>query len=146
MHKKGHLEERLLSCADILTVCDLSDKNMKSAAAVKDYLDFEQIFKNANPVHLEIGCGKGKFICEKAAMQPCVNFVACEKVSNVIIDACERAKRGQLQNLHFLNSAAEVLERYFKNGTVEKIYLNFSNPLPKEGYKKQRLTDRKSVV
>ena len=143
MHKKGHLEERLLSCADILTVCDLSDKNMKSAAAVKDYLDFEQIFKNANPVHLEIGCGKGKFICEKAAMQPCVNFVACEKVSNVIIDACERAKRGQLQNLHFLNSAAEVLERYFKNGTVEKIYLNFSNPLPKEGYKKQRLTHPK---
>ena len=143
MHKKGHLEERLLSCADILTVCDLSDKNMKNAAAVKDYLDFEKIFKNGNPVHLEIGCGKGKFICEKAKMQSDINFVACEKVSNVIIDACERAVREEIKNLHFLNSAAEVLPRYFKSGTVEVIYLNFSNPLPKEGYKKQRLTHPK---
>lgn len=143
MHKKGHLEERLLSCADILTVCDLSDKNMKRAAALKDYLDFEKIFKNSNPVCLEIGCGKGKFICEKAKMQPGINFVACEKVSNVIIDACERAARENIKNLHFLNSAAEVLERYFKPQTVETIYLNFSNPLPKEGYKKQRLTHPK---
>lgn len=143
MHKKGHLEERLLSCAEILTVCDLSDKNMKSAAAVKDYLDFDKIFKNPNPVHLEIGCGKGKFVCEKAKAQPEINFVACEKVSNVIIAACERALRENIKNVHFLNSAAEVLERYFKPQTVETIYLNFSNPLPKEGYKKQRLTHPK---
>ena len=143
MHKKGHLEERLLSCAEILTVCDLTDKNMKSAAQVKDYLDFEKLFNNSNPVHLEIGCGKGKFICEKAKLQTDINFIACEKVSNVIIDACERALREEIKNLHFLNSAAEVLERYFRSGTVEIIYLNFSNPLPKEGYKKQRLTHPK---
>ncbi|MDE7265136.1 MAG: tRNA (guanosine(46)-N7)-methyltransferase TrmB [Clostridia bacterium] len=143
MHKKGHLEERLLSCAEILTVCDLSDKNMKSAAKVKDYLDFEEIFKNGNPVHLEIGCGKGKFVCGLAKMQPDINFVACEKVSNVIIDACECALRENIKNVRFLNSAAEVLERYFRPNTVEKIYLNFSNPLPKEGYKKQRLTHPK---
>lgn len=143
MHKKGHLEERLLSCADILTVCDLTDKNMKNAAQVKDYLDFEKVFKNGNPVRLEIGCGKGKFICELAKMQPDINFIACEKVSNVIIDACERTAREGIKNLHFLNSAAEVLERYFKPETVEVIYLNFSNPLPKEGYKKQRLTHPK---
>ena len=143
MHKKGHLEERLLSCAEILTVCDLTDKNMKNAAQVKDYFDFEKIFKNGNPVRLEIGCGKGRFICELAKMQPDINFIACEKVSNVIIDACERAAREGIKNLHFLNSAAEVLERYFKPETVEVIYLNFSNPLPKEGYKKQRLTHPK---
>ena len=143
MHKKGHLEERLLSCAEILTVCDLTDKNMKSAALVKDYFDFEKLFKNSNPVHLEIGCGKGRFICEMAKMQPGINFIACEKVSNVIIDACEKALREEIKNLHFLNSAAEVLERYFKPQTVETIYLNFSNPLPKEGYKKQRLTHPK---
>ncbi len=142
MHKKGHLEERLRLCKN-LTVCDLSDKNMKNAAAVKDYFDFEKIFGNNNPVRLEIGCGKGKFICELSEMLPEINFIACEKVSNVIIDACERAEREGIKNIRFLNSAAEVLERYFKPDTVEVIYLNFSNPLPKEGYKKQRLTHPK---
>lgn len=140
MHKKGHLEERLAACADILTVADLSDKNMKRAAEVKEYLDFEKIFGNNNPVRLEIGCGKGKFVCETAAQNPDINFFACEKISNVLIEACERVKAENLKNVHFLNCAAEVLPKYFKEHTVEKIYLNFSNPLPKEGYKKQRLT------
>ena len=143
MHKKGHLEERLLSCGDILTVADLADKNMKRAAGVKEYLDFEKIFANGNPVHLEIGCGKGKFVCETAAAHPETNFVACEKISNVLIDACERVMREGLKNVYFLNCAAEVLQKYFKPRSVEKIYLNFSNPLPKEGYKKQRLTHPK---
>lgn len=143
MHKKGHLEERLEACFDILTVADLTDKNMLRAAGVKEYLDFEKIFKNNNPVHLEIGCGKGKFVCETAAMNPSVNFVACEKISNVLIDACERVKAEKIKNVYFLNCAAEVLSKYFKPHTVDKIYLNFSNPLPKEGYKKQRLTHPK---
>ena len=140
MHKKGHLEQRLEECADILTCADLSDRNMLAAAEVKEYLDFGAIFKNTNPVHLEIGCGKGKFICETAVLNPDINFVACEKISNVIIDACERVKRESIKNVYFLNCAAEVLLKYFKPASVEKIYLNFSNPLPKEGYKKQRLT------
>ena len=140
MHKKGHLEERLEACAGILTVADLSDKNMKRAAEVKEYLDFENIFNNNNPVRLEIGCGKGKFVCETAVKNPEINFFACEKISNVLIEACERVKAENIKNVHFLNCAAEVLKKYFKEHTVEKIYLNFSNPLPKEGYKKQRLT------
>lgn len=143
MHKKGHLEERLEACSDILTVADLTDKNMLRAAGVKEYLDLENIFKNGNPVHLEIGCGKGKFVCETAAMNTAINFVACEKISNVLIDACERVKSENLKNVYFLNCAAEVLPKYFKPHTVDKIYLNFSNPLPKEGYKKQRLTHPK---
>lgn len=143
MHKKGHLEERLEACCDILTVADLTDKNMQRAAGVKEYLNFEGIFKNANPVHLEIGCGKGKFVCEKAAANSETNFVACEKISNVLIDACERAKAENIKNVYFLNCAAEVLAKYFKPHTVDIIYLNFSNPLPKEGYKKQRLTHPK---
>ena len=92
MHKKCHLEERLEACSDILTCADLSDKNMKRAATVKEYLDFEKIFKNSNPVYLEIGCGKGKFVCETALMHPELSFIACEKISNVLVDACERVK------------------------------------------------------
>ncbi len=140
MHKKGHLEQRLEACGDILTCADLEDKNMLRAAGIKEYLDFEKIFKNSNPVALEIGCGKGKFICETAVMHPKFNYVACEKISNVIIDACERVKRENISNVYFLNCAAEVLTKYLPPASVEKIYLNFSNPLPKEGYKKQRLT------
>ena len=143
MHKKGHLEERLENCGEILTVCDLQNKNMKTAAEQKEFLNLKEIFNTAHPVRLEIGCGKGKFVGELAKKQRGVNFVAVEKVSNVIIDACERAVREEITNVHFLNSAAEVLGKYFKPHTVEKIYLNFSNPLPKEGYKKQRLTHPK---
>ena len=101
MRKKGNLELRLESCADIVTVADLADKNMSTAAEKKDYLDLESIFGNANPVRLEIGCGKGKFVCETAQLNPDINFVACEKVSNVIIDACERVKRENIKNVYF---------------------------------------------
>lgn len=140
MHRKSHLDERLASCGDILTVADLADKNMKNAAAQRDELDYKKIFGNDNSVRLEIGCGKGKFVCELAARTPEVNFIAVEKISNVLIEAAERARAENLHNVHFINSAAEVLPRYISEGSVEIIYLNFSNPLPKLGYAKQRLT------
>lgn len=140
MHRKSHLEERLSACSEILTVSDLAEKNMKTAAGKKDYLDFAAIFSNANPVHLEIGCGKGGFICALAEREKDVNFIAVEKISNVLIEGAERAKEEGLKNVHFLNSAAEVLPRYIAPESIEKIYLNFSNPLPKMGYVKQRLT------
>lgn len=113
---------------------------MKVAAAKKEELDFFKIFGNDNPVHLEIGCGKGRFVCELAARRPDINFIAVEKISNVLIEAVERAKSDGLTNVHFINSAAEVLPKYIKEGSIDKIYLNFSNPLPKLGYAKQRLT------
>lgn len=143
MHKKAHLEERVEACGDIVTVADLTDKNMKRAALVKEELNFEKIFGNLNPVHLEIGCGKGKFVCGMAKMFPDINFLACEKISNVLIEALEAVKEAGLKNVYFLNCAAEVLPKYIPEGSIDRIYLNFSNPLPKEGYKKQRLTHPK---
>ncbi len=140
MHRKSRLDERISACGDIVKVADLSDKNMKRAALTPEYLPFNDIFGNDNPVCLEVGCGKGKFVCEMAAKNPQVNYVACEKISNVLIEALEMAKKEGLKNVYFLNCAAEVLEKYFERGSVERVYLNFSNPLPKEGYKKQRLT------
>lgn len=140
MHRKSRLDERLAECGSYLTIADLADKNMKNAAKVREVLDFEKIFGNGNPVHLEIGCGKGKFVCELASRYPQINFVAVEKISNVLIEAVERAIAENLKNVHFINSAAEVLPRYIKEKSIEKIYLNFSNPLPKLGYAKQRLT------
>lgn len=140
MHKKSHLEERIAACSDIVTVADLNEKNMKISAGIPDILPLESIFGNSNPVHLEIGCGKGKFVCETAKLNTGINFVAVEKISNVLIEALERTKEEKLRNVYYLNCAAEVLQRYFEEGAISRIYLNFSNPLPKEGYKKQRLT------
>ena len=140
MHKKSRLEERLAECGDMVKIADLSDKNMKRAALTPEYLPLNDIFGNDNPVHLEVGCGKGKFVCEMAEANPQINFVAVEKISNVLIEALESARVKQLKNVYFLNCAAEVLQKYFKQGCVSALYLNFSNPLPKEGYKKQRLT------
>ena len=140
MHKKSRLEERLAACADIVKVADLTDKNMLRAALTPEYVPFTEVFGNNNPLYLEIGCGKGKFVTEMATNFPEVNFVACEKISNVLIEALERVKEEGIKNVYFLNCAAEVLQKYFEKGSVERIYLNFSNPLPKEGYKKQRLT------
>jgi tRNA (guanine-N7-)-methyltransferase len=146
MHKKGHLEERLDACSQILTNSDLTDKNMKTAALKKEYLPLEEIFGNNNPCHLEIGCGKGKFVVEMAKANPNINFVAVEKISNVIIDAVEMAMNEGLKNVHFINCAAEVLPKYFKDNTFERLYLNFSNPLPKKGFIKQRLTHPRFIA
>jgi len=92
MHKKSRLEERLAECGDMVKIADLSDKNMKRAALTPEYLPLNDIFGNDNPVHLEVGCGKGKFVCETAKINPRTNFIACEKISNVLIEALERAK------------------------------------------------------
>ncbi len=140
MHRKPHLDKRLESCSDILFVPELTDKNMKNAALQKEYLNFTQVFGNDNPVELEIGCGFGTFICKLAARNPDTNYIAVEKISNVVISAAERAKSEGITNVFFLNCAAEILPKYIPDGAVKKLYLNFSTPLPKKGYAKQRLT------
>ena len=68
MRKKNNIEQSLSGCGDIVTVADLSDKNMLTAAREKEYLDLDKIFPCANPVRIEIGCGKGKFVAETAAL------------------------------------------------------------------------------
>lgn len=140
MHRKHNLDTRLDSCSDILYLPEVADKNMKNAVRQKEYLNLLEIFGNDNPIELEIGCGFGTFICELARRNPSVNYIAVEKISNVVVSAAERAKKEGISNVFFLNCAAEVLPKYIPDGTVEKIYLNFSTPLPKKGYAKQRLT------
>ena len=141
MHKKSHLEERLAACGPILTVADLAQKNMKLAAMERRLFDLQALFPQGGPVHLEVGCGKGGFVNQMAAMHPSVNFIAVEKISNVMIEACEECLKRGLNNVHFLICAAEVLPKYIPEGSIERIYLNFSNPLPKQGFVKQRLTN-----
>ncbi len=140
MRRKNNLDTRLEACRDIMTLTDLSEVDMRISAQNKQYYDFTEVFGNSNPIFLEIGCGQGGFIRQMAKLHPECNYIGCEKVSNVIITAAEEAKKDGLKNVYFFNCAAEVVVRYIRDGMISRMYLNFSDPLPKKGCARQRLT------
>ena len=140
MRKKKYLDKRLEAVSDILYISDFEDRNFNTAIEKKDYLDLQNWFGNDNPIHLEIGCGKGRFACEYAKSHPEINLIAVEKSGNVITVGCEMAKAEGIENLRFIKCGAEYLEKYLREKSVEKIFLNFSCPFPKSGYATHRLT------
>ncbi len=140
IRRKKNIDERLKAVSDYVIFSDLDIMNVNLAVKDKKYLDFNKIFGNNNPVELEIGCGKGGFIIEKAKLHPDTNFIAVELLSNIIVMAGEGAKRENLKNVKFFNCGAEYLPRYIKPNSIQNIYLNFSPPFPGERYKNRRLT------
>ncbi|MBR6044895.1 MAG: tRNA (guanosine(46)-N7)-methyltransferase TrmB [Ruminococcus sp.] len=142
MRRKKHLEERLAECGEYLIFMDREDRNF-SVKDDADMLDLAALFGNDRPVELEVGCGKGQFICELAQRKPEVNFLAVEKASNVIVDAVNKAKKLGLENVRFLRGGAEYLDCYIPAGSIERIYLNFSCPFPKKSYATHRLTHQR---
>ena len=100
------------------------------------------IFGNTAPLRLEIGMGKGAFIMENARLRPDINFVGIEKYSSVLIRAVEKQEEALLPNIRFLRMEAEYIEEYFAPGEADRIYLNFSDPWPKERHAKRRLTSQ----
>ena len=112
MRKKKNLEKRLLSCENNLLTPRSDDLNSVTAIDKKEYFDFKEMFENDNPVELEIGCGKGGFICQLAKENPDKNFIAVEKIGNVIVNGCERAQRENIKNIIFLKCGAEYLPKY----------------------------------
>ena len=146
MRKKKYLDERLNAVSDILYQSDFEDRNFNTAIEKKEYIDFKAWFQNDNPIFLEIGCGKGKFACEFAERNPNINLIAVEKSGNVITAACEMAKKMELNNVKFIKCGAEYLEKYLKEKSVQRIFLNFSCPFPKSGYASHRLTHRRFLL
>ena len=144
MRKKRNFDARMEACADLLLAKGANGiLNMKEAAEnYRDLIDFKGAFNNDNPVFLEIGCGKGGFVIALAEQNPHINFLALEKMSNVILTPMEEVKKRGLTNIRFLNIRAECLPCYIPEDSLEGIYLNFSTPLPKLGYATQRLTHR----
>ncbi len=140
MRKKKYLDQRLEAVADILYISDFEDRNFNTAILEKEYLPVEEWFQNGNPVYLEVGCGKGKFACEFAKRNPEINLIAVEKSGNVITNACEKAKEMELSNVRFIKCGAEYLEKYLREQSIERIFLNFSCPFPKNAYATHRLT------
>ncbi len=140
MRKKKHAADRLLACSELILPLAEHEKDYRLAEGNPAYYKLNEIFGNHNPLHLEIGCGKGQFICELAKRNPNINYIAIEVCDDVAVLACERVKEAGLKNVRFMVTAAEYLLKYFKESSVERIYLNFSCPFPKARYAKHRLT------
>lgn len=97
-------------------------------------------FGNNNPIQLEIGMGKGLFLTTLAQQNPNINYVGIEKYSSVLVRALEKCEDLELDNIRFIRMEAEYIEDVFAKGEVDKIYLNFSDPWPKDRHAKRRLT------
>ena len=140
MRRKSRLDERITECGEHLLITEGCDFYKKPEQEKYDIIDLKKVFGNDNPVMLEIGCGKGGFAFKIAEKYPEINFIAVEKISNVIIEACEKADREKPKNLRFMNVAAENLLYYLGEHSISVIFLNFSCPYPKYTYRNRRLT------
>lgn len=103
---------------------------------------WKERFGNDHPVHLEIGTGKGKFINRLAQENPEISYVGIEKYSSVLIRALDKLDESQITNLLFIRGDAELICEYFGEGEVDRIYLNFSDPWPKDRHAKRRLPSK----
>lgn len=103
---------------------------------------WSEVFNNDNPVRIEIGMGKGRFVSTLAQLNPDINYVGIEKYSSVLLRAVEKQDELNLPNLRFIRMDAEAITEVFDRGEVDRIYLNFSDPWPKDRHAKRRLTSR----
>ena len=129
MRRKKHGAERIAACSELLI-----ENGADVTAAFPD---------KEKPLCLEIGCGKGGFACGMAAAHPEINLIALERVADVACLALEKAKacaEERPDNLRFMIADARTLLELFPEHSIDRIYLNFSDPWPKKGYAKRRLT------
>ncbi|MBQ8637023.1 MAG: tRNA (guanosine(46)-N7)-methyltransferase TrmB [Clostridia bacterium] len=101
---------------------------------------WSEVFGNDNPIYIEIGSGKGRFISEMARLYPEVNFIAIDVIPDVILMGLEKTAAGEYSNLRFIIADAATLSECFSEGEIARIYLNFSDPWKKKKQAKRRLT------
>ena len=123
-------------------------KNAKEKVAKSEYIiekpeeykgNYKKVFKNENDIHLEIGMGKGNFIINMAKKYPDINFIGIEMFDSVIVRAVEKLESEEINNLKLIKFDATNIEDIFQN-EISTIYLNFSDPWPKNRHEKRRLT------
>ena len=129
-------------------------KNVKGAKEIiakgTHYIDnpyelignWQNVFKNNNPIYIEIGMGKGDFIIKNALQFPNINFIGIEKFDSVIVRAIQKSNELEIENLKLIRMDAEKIDEVFAN-EISKLYLNFSDPWPKDRHAKRRLTSPK---
>lgn len=117
-----------------------SEYVVQEPATVKGH--WKELFENSGELHIEVGMGKGRFLHEMAKRNPDINYVGIEMYSSVLLRALQKMEAEPLPNLKFLCMDARVLPDIFEKGEVDHIYLNFSDPWPKDRHAKRRLPSR----
>lgn len=130
MRKKKHTDDRLLACGELFYDAPTVLRGKWNTLS------------GGRPLFLEIGCGKGTFICETARRHPENFYIAIEKVRDVLVMAIEKVKEAGLSNVLFSDIDAERLTDVFADGELAGIYLNFSDPWPKKKHASRRLTHK----
>ncbi|RDX02789.1 tRNA (guanosine(46)-N7)-methyltransferase TrmB [Listeria kieliensis] len=105
--------------------------------------NWQKLFGNDHPIHIEIGSGKGRFVSGMAEVHPEINYIGIEVVESVLISALDKVLEKDLSNVRLLSVDGALLEDYFAPEEVARIYLNFSDPWPKKRHTKRRLTNPK---
>ena len=103
---------------------------------------WRELFGNYHPIHIEIGMGKGRFLMDMATLHPEINYVGIEKYSSVLLRGIQKQEELQLPNVMFIRMEAEYITEVFAKDEVDRIYLNFSDPWPKDRHAKRRLESR----
>ena len=106
---------------------------------------WEQVFTQEQPIHIEVGMGKGRFLMDMAKLHPEINYIGIEMYDSVLLRALQKREKleeagEKLDNLKFMCVDARLLPEIFEKGEIQRIYLNFSDPWPKDRHAKRRLT------
>ena len=126
-------------------------KGAEEAIAANEYVvhdakerpgKWQELFGNDHPIHIEIGMGKGKFLHELAKENPEINYIGIEKYSSVLLRAIQKMETDPLPNVRFIRMDAEEISEVFAEEEIDRIYLNFSDPWPKDRHAKRRLPSR----
>lgn len=126
---------------EVIAACDYVIHNPQECRG-----KWHEIFGNDSPIRIEIGMGKGRFIMDLARQNPDVNYVGIEKYSSVLIRGIQKLEADPLPNLYFIRMEAEEITSVFGAGEVDRIYLNFSDPWPKDRHAKRRLPSRQFLA
>ncbi len=137
---KGNISMRLRNVKGARDVISLSPLVVHEPEKAKG--NWKVLFNNDHPLRIEIGMGKGKFLHELASKNPDINYVGIEKYSSVLFRALQKMETDPLPNLRFIRMDAEDIDQVFDREEVDRIYLNFSDPWPKDRHAKRRLTSR----
>lgn len=107
---------------------------------------WKQVFQNSNPIFIEIGMGKGQFITTLAKENPQNNYIGIEKYASVLLRAIQKIEGEEIPNLYFIWIDAHELNEVFAKDEIDKVYLNFSDPWPKERHAKRRLPSKEFLA
>ena len=132
MRRKKHREERLENCNNLI----INDIMAYSS-------NIRSVYNDDKPLHIEIGCGKGGFICGMAEKNPDVNYLAFEKNLDVLVLAVEKIQEKNLTNVMFVPGDAQILGELETKTKADRIYINFCDPWEKHGHRKRRLTNER---